>query len=67
MIWPWKNAGMFPTYYLHLQRDDGVKSFLLAARRRKRSKTSNYILSTDATELARDGDSFVGKLRYAHF
>ncbi|XP_065842906.1 tubby-related protein 3-like [Oscarella lobularis] len=53
----------FPWYYLHLERDDGKKIFLLAARRRKKSKTSNYIISTDPTDLARDGESFKGKLR----
>jgi hypothetical protein len=53
----------YPCYYLHLERDDGKKVLLLAARRRKKSKTSNYIISRDSTDLARDGDSFVGKLR----
>lgn len=37
--------------------------FLLAARKRKRSKTANYLISIDATDLNRDGDSFAGKLR----
>lgn len=38
--------------------------FLLAARKRKKSKTSNYLISVDPTDLSRDSASFVGKLRY---
>jgi tubby-related protein 1 len=37
--------------------------FLLAGRKRKRSKTSNYLISTDPTDLSRGGEAFVGKLR----
>lgn len=58
------DKGIYPTYFMHFERDDGRKFFLLAARKRKRSKTSNYLLSIDATDLNRDGESFVGKLRY---
>ncbi|XP_078286869.1 tubby protein homolog [Rhinoraja longicauda] len=57
------DKGMFPTYYLHLERDDGKKVFLMAGRKRKKSKTSNYLISTDPTNLSRAGESFVGKLR----
>ncbi|XP_070543889.1 tubby-related protein 3-like isoform X2 [Ptychodera flava] len=57
------DRGMFPTYYLHMERDDGRKVFLLAGRKRKKSKTANYLISTDATDLSRDGESFGGKLR----
>ena len=39
--------------------------FLLAGRKRKRSKTSNYLVSLDPTDLSRDGDNFVGKVRWA--
>lgn len=35
----------------------------MAARKRKKSKTSNYLISTDPTDLSRDAESFVGKLR----
>lgn len=58
------DKGMYPTYFMHFERDDGKKLFLLAARKRKRSKTSNYLISIDATDLNRDGENFVGKLRY---
>ncbi|CAH8613660.1 unnamed protein product [Schistosoma mattheei] len=54
--------GIFPSYYLHLEKED-CKFFLLAARRRKRSTTSNYVISCDATNLSRDAISFAGKLR----
>lgn len=40
-----------------------LKVFLLAGRKRKRSKTSNYLISTDPTDLSRGGEAFVGKLR----
>ena len=37
--------------------------FILAGRKRRRSATSNYLISTDATDLSRDGERFIGKLR----
>jgi hypothetical protein len=40
------------------------KVFLLAGRKRKKSKTSNYLISVDPTDLSRGGDSYIGKLRY---
>ncbi|XP_008206455.1 protein king tubby isoform X1 [Nasonia vitripennis] len=57
------DRGFYPTYFLHLERDYGKKVFLLAGRKRKRSKTSNYLISTDPTDLSRGGEAFVGKLR----
>ncbi|XP_060806367.1 protein king tubby isoform X2 [Amyelois transitella] len=57
------DRGFFPTYFLHLEKDYGKKVFLLAARKRKKSTTSNYLISTDPTELTRTADSFAGKLR----
>lgn len=57
------DRGMYPTYYLHMERDDGKKVFMLAGRKRKKSKTSNYLMSIDPTDLGRDGEAFVGKLR----
>ena len=56
-------TGLFPTYFLHMEREDGRKVFLLAGRKRKKSATSNYLMSTDPTDLSRGGDAFVGKLR----
>lgn len=80
------DRGLFPLYYLHLEREYGKKIFLLAGKRytyigirrshlfniqhtmftgrkRKKSKTSNYIVSCDPTDLSRQADGFVGKLR----
>ncbi|XP_052808247.1 tubby protein-like isoform X7 [Mya arenaria] len=57
------DRGMYPTYFLHMERDDGKRVFLLAGRKRKKSKTSNYLLSTDPIDLTRSGENFVGKLR----
>ncbi|KAM5134760.1 tubby-related protein 2 isoform 2-T2 [Callospermophilus lateralis] len=51
------DKGLFPIYFLYLEH------FLLAGRKRKRSKTSNYLISLDPEDLSRDGDSFVGKVR----
>ncbi|XP_053561315.1 tubby-related protein 1-like [Bombina bombina] len=55
------DRGLYPTYYVHL--DNEKKVFLLAGRKRKKSKTSNYLISIDATDLSRGGDNFIGKLR----
>ncbi|NXO04466.1 TULP3 protein, partial [Rhinopomastus cyanomelas] len=57
------DRGLFPTYYMHLERDDNRKTFLLAGRKRKKSKTSNYLISVDPIDLSREGESFIGKLR----
>ncbi|XP_031203281.1 tubby-related protein 1 [Mastomys coucha] len=55
------DRGMYPSYFLHL--DTEKKVFLLAGRKRKRSKTANYLISSDPTNLSRGGENFVGKLR----
>ncbi|XP_034648634.1 tubby-related protein 2 [Trachemys scripta elegans] len=57
------DKGVFPFYYLHLERDDGRKLFLMSGRKRKKSKTSNYLISLDPIDLSRDGDGFIGKVR----
>lgn len=57
------DKSVYPIYYLHLERDDNRRVFLLAGRRRKKSKTSNYLISVDPTDLARDGNANIGKLR----
>jgi tubby-related protein 1 len=46
-------AGIFPTYFLHLEREDGRPVFLLAARKRKKVAASSYLISTDPTDLSR--------------
>ena len=45
------DRGLFPTYFLHMEKEDGRKIFLLAGRKRKKSATSNYLMSTDPTDL----------------
>ncbi|KAM9002962.1 tubby-related protein 1 [Sarcophilus harrisii] len=55
------DRGLYPSYYLHLDSDRKV--FLLAGRKRKRSKTANYLISVDPTNLSRTGEDFIGKLR----
>ncbi|KAG7226344.1 hypothetical protein INR49_013755 [Caranx melampygus] len=55
--------GIYPTYYLHMEKEDGNRVFLMAGRKRKKCKTSNYLISTDATNLSRDTNSYIGKLR----
>ncbi len=55
---------LYPTYFLHMEREDsGKKIFLLAARKRKKSRFSNYLISIDPTDLSRGGENFVGKVR----
>ncbi|KAM4825381.1 tubby-related protein 2 isoform 3-T5 [Thomomys bottae] len=54
---------LYPTYQVYLEAADGGKRFLLAGRKRKRSKTSNYLISMDPTDMSRDGVNFVGKVR----
>ncbi|XP_030625700.1 tubby-related protein 1 [Chanos chanos] len=57
------DRGFYPTYYLHLDNEKKVRVFLLAGRKRKKSATSNYLISIDATDLSRGGDNYIGKLR----
>uniref|UniRef100_A0A1I7UR50 AAA domain-containing protein n=1 Tax=Caenorhabditis tropicalis TaxID=1561998 RepID=A0A1I7UR50_9PELO len=57
---------MFPTYFLHLEEVDSDKRqkiFLLAARKRKKSTTANYLISIDPTNLSREGDGYCAKVR----
>lgn len=57
------DRGLFPIYYLHLEKDSSKKVFLLGGRKRKKSKTSNYVISYDPTNLSRNAEGFCGKLR----
>ncbi|GMT14803.1 hypothetical protein PFISCL1PPCAC_6100, partial [Pristionchus fissidentatus] len=57
------DKGMYPTYYLHLEVAGDGEIFLLAARKRKKCKTANYLISADPTNLSRANASFVGKVR----
>lgn len=59
-----EKAGLFgashATFRMHLENDD---VFLLAARRRKKSKTSSYVISLDANDLKRDTENCLAKLK----
>lgn len=55
---------LYPVYFLHMEREDGRSPvFLLAGRKRKKVPTSTYLLSTDPTDLSRDGQSYIASLR----
>ena len=51
--------GSHCSFQLHLDNGD---AFLLAARRRKKSKTSSYIISLDLEDLKRDTENCVSKV-----
>src|SRR5689334_15724892 len=50
----------FPLFFVYLE--DG-NQFLVAGRKRKKSKTSNYLVSIDKDDLARQSGNYVGKVR----
>lgn len=60
----------FPEYFLYLD-GPGAKpgdptneaKFLLSARKRKKSKSSNYVISLDEEDMARQSGNFFAKLR----
>ncbi|XP_061448155.1 tubby-related protein 2 isoform X2 [Rhineura floridana] len=57
------DKGIFPFYYLHLEMENGRKRFIMSGRKRKKSKTSNYLISLDPIDLSRDGENYIGKVR----
>ncbi|EGD74472.1 hypothetical protein PTSG_05836 [Salpingoeca rosetta] len=59
------DKSVFPTYYLFLESEDGQlsKQPILAARKRKRAKSSYYVISTNPEHLSRSSDDFAAKLR----
>ena len=61
------DRGLFPTYFLHMEKEDGRKVFLLAGRKRKKSATSNYLMSTDPTDLSRGKTRRRQRIRKNHF
>ena len=57
-------ARFFPKFYVYLEMDDGTpERFLMAARKRKKSKAPNYLISTSRENLGRDSETYLGKLR----
>jgi len=63
-------GGNYPEYFLYLD-GPGAKpgdptneaKFLLSARKRKKSKSSNYVISLDEEDMARQSGNFFAKLR----
>ena len=53
---------LHPEYSLYLE-SGGDSKFLLAARKRKKNKTSNYLISMDVEDLHRSSGNFYGKVR----
>ncbi|KAI8825933.1 uncharacterized protein EV422DRAFT_503282 [Fimicolochytrium jonesii] len=49
-----------PTFFLYNQADE---SFLLAARKRKKSKSVNYVISTSQLDMSKDSKHYVAKLK----
>ena len=63
-------AKRYPEYFLYLDgpgasagQPTDAAVFLLSARKRKKSTSSNYVISLDEDDLDRQSDSFFGKLR----
>jgi hypothetical protein len=48
---------------MHLEKYKNQKIFLLSGRTCKKSKTSNYLISTDPTDLSQKEDCYIDKLR----
>ncbi|KAL2620904.1 hypothetical protein R1flu_001109 [Riccia fluitans] len=57
-----KTDWIFPRFKLYLQ-DANQMHFLLSARKRKKSISSNYILSLDEDDISRRTGNYFGKLR----
>lgn len=55
-----KSSKLYPKYQMLLESG---ASFLMSARKRKKSKSSNYILSFDEEDTARFSANFAGKVR----
>ena len=70
--------GLFPTFFLHMERGDGRKVFLLASRRRVKSTgcsvsreglsaqlsplSPQYLISADPANMSTTGPAFRGLL-----
>ncbi|KAJ3193839.1 hypothetical protein HK101_004008 [Irineochytrium annulatum] len=55
---------LYPQYELYIEEEDDSKVFLLAARKRKKTKLSNYVITSTRVTSSRSKDSIVGKVRY---
>lgn len=54
------NDKIHNAFYVYLEDGD---RFLCCARKRKKSKTSNYLISFDKSDLSRKGNNYFGKVR----
>ena len=58
---------MYPHYELYieetLENGEETKVFLLAARKRKKSKSSHYVITTDRLDAPVSSKNIVGKVR----
>ena len=52
-----------PIYYLYVMNENGVGTFLLAARKRFKCMGSSYVICKDSIDLSRGGSSYVAKLK----
>lgn len=57
-------AKFYPSYEMFIEEPDDTKTFVLAARKRKKSRSSNYIISTSRIGSAKNKDDIVAKVRY---
>lgn len=56
----------YPQYELYIEDTENgeeTRTFLLAARKRKKSKSSHYIITTDKLNVAVSSKNIVGKVR----
>ena len=54
---------LYPCYEIYLEIPGKDPIFLMSARKRKKSKNANYIISTDRITSAKIKDDIVGKVR----
>ncbi|KAI8848305.1 hypothetical protein BC829DRAFT_443827 [Chytridium lagenaria] len=54
---------LYPQYELYIEDENEAKVFILAARKRKKSHTSNYIISTSRIKSTKSKEQIVGKVR----
>ncbi|KAJ3108004.1 hypothetical protein HDU97_002584 [Phlyctochytrium planicorne] len=54
---------LYPQYELYIEEEDETKVFILAARKRKKSHPSNYIITTTRSKTAKSKDEIVGNVR----
>mmetsp|Transcript_19676 Transcript_19676/g.23605 ORF Transcript_19676/g.23605 Transcript_19676/m.23605 type:complete len:492 (+) Transcript_19676:279-1754(+) len=62
------SAKLYPKYALYIggggiDGEDATERFLLSARKRKKSKSSNYLISLDEEDMSRQSGNYFGKLR----